>query len=407
MSVLSKIKWNTIKCTKKELRLDISLKCGQSFRWKSIEHENETIFVGVINKNLLLFKQDEHFLHYSIEHGHMEEEKIKDYFNLGVDLESLYKQWSKVDPIFNDISVNYPGVRMLRQHPVENLFSFICSANNNIQRISGMVENLAKEYGSKVCEFQGNEYYSFPDIDKLAQTGVEAKLRELGFGYRAKYIEESAGKILQLGGEDWLFSLRKMDYQEAKQNLLQLSGIGPKVADCILLMSLDQPSSIPVDTHVFQIAKKYLPHLNNNKTVTNKVYAEIGDHFRNLYGPYAGWAHSVLFSADLRHLQALKGESSPVKESKKNIEKEPSAVKKETKSLKNAKSPKATKDLKIKDESKDLDIKDEPRELKVKDEPTTEKNGELKKSADKLGKKRSKVRAQIDLDRCGKKRTKS
>ena len=84
----------------------------------------------------------------------------------------------------------------------------------------------------------------------------------------------------------------------------------PKVADCILLMSLDQPSAIPVDTHMFQIAaQKYLPHLRHRKSVTDKVYEEIGDHFRGLYGPYAGWAHSVLFSADLRHLQNIKSES--------------------------------------------------------------------------------------------------
>ena len=130
--------------------------------------------------------------------------------------------------------------------------------------------------------------------------------------------------------------------------------------------------------------------------------------FRNLYGPYAGWAHSVLFSADLRHLQALKGENtSDTTDSKKNIKKEPSAVKKETKSPKKAKSPKTTKDLKIKDESKDLDIKAEPKDLTIKDEPTNEENVELKRSADKVGKKRSKVRAEIDLDKCGKKRTKS
>merc|ERR1712059_228925 len=122
------------------------------------------------------------------------------------DLESLYTSWAVNDPIFNRISVDYPGVRMLRQDPVENLFSFICSANNNIARISGMVENLCQE-------------------------GVEQRLRELGFGYRAKYIQQSAAKIIKLGGEQWLYSLRGQDYVDAKKSLLQLSGIGPKVAD--------------------------------------------------------------------------------------------------------------------------------------------------------------------------------
>ena len=77
------------------------------------------------------------------------------------------------------------------------------------------------------------------------------------------------------------------------------------MADCILLMSLDQRNAIPVDTHMFQVAKKYLPHLNQYKSVTDKVYMEIADHFRNLYGDYSGWAHSVLFSADLRHFQSM------------------------------------------------------------------------------------------------------
>lgn len=207
-----------------------------------------------------------------------------------------------------------------------------------------MVENLAKEYGNKLDAFDGEDYYCFPSIHKLAQPGVEAKLRDLGFGYRAKYIEESAKKILQLGGEEWLISLRTLEYAEAKQNLIQLSGIGPKVADCILLMSLDQASSIPVDTHVFQIAQRYLPHLKNNKTVTAKVYAEIGDYFRNLYGPYAGWAHSVLFSADLKHLQDLKQHTGK-EESQVEIKKSPKGAKSKSK----AKAQKETK-VEVKEE---------------------------------------------------------
>merc|ERR1712227_127201 len=104
-------------------------------------------------------------------------------------------------------------------------------------------------------------------------------------------------------GRDWLLSLRNMNYTEARSSLLELSGVGPKVADCILLMSCDQPGAVPVDTHMFNIAKQYLPHLNKTKTVTDRVYLEIGDHSRTLYGDHAGWAHSVLFSADLKHIQ--------------------------------------------------------------------------------------------------------
>ena len=73
-----------------------------------------------------------------------------------------------------------------------------------------------------------------------------------------------------------------------------------QVADCVLLMSMDQASAVPVDTHMFQIAaKNYMPHLKKYKSVTDKVYMEIGDHFRNLYGPHAGWAHSVSLRRDI------------------------------------------------------------------------------------------------------------
>ena len=172
-----------------------------------------------------------------------------------------------------------------------------------------MVESLSTKYGNEVGTIiHDNEpktFYSFPKLEVLANnSGLEAELRKLGFGYRAGYIAKTAKQLVAAGGYQYLESLRKMPYHEAKTELLKLNGVGPKVADCILLMSLDQPSSVPVDTHMFQIAaQKYLPHLKKYKSVTDKVYNEIGDHFRSLYGDYAGWAHSVLFSSDLKHFQ--------------------------------------------------------------------------------------------------------
>lgn len=174
-----------------------------------------------------------------------------------------------------------------------------------------MVENLCSNYGEEICSVDGVSYYSFPTIDRLrSEEGVEEKLRSLKFGYRAGYIAKAAAQISERGGDEYLSGLRGMKYNEARKELIGLTGIGPKVADCVLLMSMDQASAVPVDTHMFQIAaKNYMPHLKKYKSVTDKVYLEIGDHFRNLYGPHAGWAHSVLFSADLKHLQDVGGEN--------------------------------------------------------------------------------------------------
>merc|ERR1711970_1010601 len=169
--------------------------------------------------------------------------------------------------------------------------------------MGAMVEKMCSEYGEMVAEFESVKYYSFPSLESLSNLEVEPRLRELGFGYRAKYIQQSAGFILNQGGLPWLHSHRTMPYHLARTSLLQLAG------------------AVPVDTHMFTIAKQYLPHLEQHKTVTDKVYLEIGNHFRELYGEYAGWAHSVLFSADLKHLREIKNEGKIDTETKVKSEK--------------------------------------------------------------------------------------
>ena len=116
---------------------------------------------------------------------------------LKVGLAALYHTWAAADPLFAEVAEKYPGVRILRQDPVENVFSFICSANNHISRISSMVERLCTEWGESLAWYEGKEYFAFPAIEKLAEEGVEARLRELGFGYRAKYIQQSAARFNQ------------------------------------------------------------------------------------------------------------------------------------------------------------------------------------------------------------------
>lgn len=239
---------------------------------------------------------------------------LQDYFQLDVDIESLYQQWCTSDTYFQKTAANFWGVRMLRQDPVENLFSFICSSNNNISRISSMVEKLCDNYGRPIAMVDGKMHHSFPSVSAMTISGVEERLRELGFGYRAKFIAVSAKYIMDNDGEEWVASLRQRPYAEAKAELMKLCGVGAKVADCVCLMSLDKPGALPVDTHVWQFAARhYLPKLQRAKSITDKLYQEIGDYFRNLWGDYAGWAHSVLFTAELRHMQSKKSTSSDPK----------------------------------------------------------------------------------------------
>ncbi|GAB0092957.1 N-glycosylase/DNA lyase [Sergentomyia squamirostris] len=327
--------WKEICCSRSQLQLKATLTGGQSFRWKLLEkdkdNDNEE-YLGVMGNILWLLRQTDTQLLYKI-YGELPytsvrrlkiscpdrdktgndllypveyyENLLKSYFRLNINLEEYYSNWCDAHNHFKSTAKDFIGIRVLNQDPVENLFSFICSQNNHISRISSMVEKLCMKYGEKICDFRDSAYYAFPDVEALAGKSVEADLRENGFGYRAKFIQKSAQQIVEKGGLEWFGELEKKEYKEAREELMSLTGIGPKVSDCICLMSLDHLQAIPVDTHVYQIAGAfYLKKLPKTKSVTTRVYMEIGDELRRIYGPFAGWAQTVLFCSDLRQFKA-------------------------------------------------------------------------------------------------------
>lgn len=163
-----------------------------------------------------------------------------------------------------------------------------------------MIDALCERHGTFICTVNEQKYFQFPNVHTLASI-KESELRDLGFGYRAKYIVTAAKQVIDKGA-NWLESLRKLERDEVQQELVSLMGIGPKVADCIALFSLDKLDVVPVDTHVWQIAQKYLPKLKNQK-LNKETYGEIGNFFRQLFGKEAGWAHSLLFAAELSFFQ--------------------------------------------------------------------------------------------------------
>lgn len=179
------------------------------------------------------------------------------------------------------------------------------------------VHKLCKHYGPFIAQVGDERLHDFPPPAALTGAQVESHLRELGFGYRAKYIAQTARMVAEEKPAGWLESLRNPNspgfdtpklprdqhksYKEAHEELLNLTGVGPKVADCVCLMGLGWGESVPVDTHVWQIAQRdYKFGKTKTKTFNKAMYDAVGDHFRTLWGPYAGWAHSVLFTADLR-----------------------------------------------------------------------------------------------------------
>lgn len=248
---------------------------------------------------------------------------VKHYFNLGTNLGQLYEQWAAADANFKKRAPKFTGVRILRQDPWETLIGFICSSNNNISRISSMVSNLCLHYGPLIGHIDDVPYHDFPTPEALADPKVEAHLRELGFGYRAKYIQKTAAMVAgKENGLEWLDNLCNPEspafgkdlgdagelveggregYRKAHEELLAMQGVGPKVSDCVCLFGLGWSESVPVDTHVWQIAQRdYKFGKGKHSSLTAATYTAIANHFRKLWGKEAGWAHSVLFTADLK-----------------------------------------------------------------------------------------------------------
>lgn len=252
---------------------------------------------------MLFLRQEGDTLHYA---SYPEDPEVlqtlRDYFNLHISVSDLYDQWSSSDPVFKSTAARgFSGVRMLRQDPWENLVSFICSSNNNVKRISQMCDNLAIHFGELIVEHDGVCHYTFPPPSALVHPTVEQKLRDLSFGYRARYINRTAQMVSSTNQD--LFKLRDVSYEEAHAELIKFVGVGPKVADCICLMSMDKHDAIPVDTHVYQIAKRDYKLSSKGDTITPKTYKLIRDFFVDKWGPYAGWAQSVMFAADLKDLE--------------------------------------------------------------------------------------------------------
>lgn len=277
---------------------------------------------------------------------------VHHYFNLKPNLAQLYKQWASADPNFRKKAPQFTGIRILQQDSWEALIGFICSSNNNIARISQMVEKLCIHYGPLLGHIGAQAFHDFPEPRALIGSNVEQKLRELGFGYRAKYIWKTA-QMVNEKGLDWLEGLRNPEkplpgrswrsagdlvgggragYREAHEQLLSLQGVGPKVSDCVCLFGLGWGEVVPVDTHVWQIAVRDYKFGGKGKqaTLNKTTYDAIGDKFRALWGIEAGWAHSVLFTADLKAFSSQLTAKVEVEKTETKIKREGSVTAEET-----------------------------------------------------------------------------
>ncbi|RCN30146.1 8-oxoguanine DNA-glycosylase [Ancylostoma caninum] len=307
---------NVLKIPSSELNLKAVLLNGQSFRWRSIEDA----FYGVVEGLLLHIRRldNEQVEWRCLGRAPRSENidvatKLHKYFQLEVSLTELWRDWCDRDPFMTQLKdvKELHGIRILKQEPLETLLAFICSANNNIPRISSMVNKLAKLYGdpivldsptqsAHVLERFPELGYAFPTLSQLVavQDELTAVLREQQFGYRANYV---SGTVRQLSdmSPDILFDVQTLPCDEIRKFLRGFSGVGPKVAECVALMSLGQNQCVPIDRHVFEITKKYFLPALKDSSLTDALNRHIMEFYEEKFGAYAGWAQAVLFNQQL------------------------------------------------------------------------------------------------------------
>ena len=261
--------------------------CGQCFRWNE---QDDGSYIGVFGNNIIQVKKENDIVEFKgICEGDIQK-TIGQYFDLNRDYEEIKKTLSKIDDNLRK-SIEYgKGIRILNQDLWETIISFIISANNNIPRIKGIIERLSKNYGNKLI-YGGKEYYTFPTPEQLKNVTVE-EYRKLGLGFRDIRLYETTKMILDKQVD--LDELRNNpNTMEVRDKLLTLSGVGPKVADCILLFSdLKRLEVFPIDVWVRRVMNDlYIKQEDENKVSKKQIEKIAQEKFGNL----AGLAQQYLF----------------------------------------------------------------------------------------------------------------
>lgn len=271
--------------------LDVTLCCGQVFRW----NKKGNWWYGVTNGKAVKVCQ----INNELEFVNLNQKFVENYFGLDDDLQEIRAAIGKDVHIRKALS-EFWGLRIIRQDPWECLISYICATYKNIQAIKHMVLNLSIKFGNRTW-LDGMEFFTFPSPKKLANATIN-DLLECGLGYRAKYVKETSKQILKNRFE--LNSFRKMSYTKAKKQILNFAGVGPKVADCVLLFSLGKTEAFPVDRWVERVIlnhyfKELPPELAQKiikrQGLTNSNYARLNAFGREYFGKYAGYAQEYLY----------------------------------------------------------------------------------------------------------------
>ena len=266
-----------------KVNLDYSINSGQVFLWKKID----TKWYGIDGKRILVLESSQKFK------KNMKYET--DFFRLDDNFEKISNDLKNDNYVRNALKM-FPGLRLIRQNPFQCYISFIVSSNSNIPNIKSRLQNLCKTFGRRKI-VDGREFFLFPEPSDLANASV-LDIKKCGLGYRSKAVKTASLSVLDRE-IDFDF-LKKIDYHTAKEELIKVFGIGNKVADCILLFSLEKLEAFPLDRWMLRILQKYYSKefQISTKTLTEKTYDQLHENIVEHFGSYAGYAQQFLFKME-------------------------------------------------------------------------------------------------------------
>jgi N-glycosylase/DNA lyase len=273
-----------------ELDLPTTVTSGQSFRWRK---DRESRWVGIDGDSWYRVEILDHGseIELAVE-SNSQLDAFQRLFRLEESWDGAAARMVAAEPTLAGPLAQWRGLRPLRLScPTETLFSFICSANNHLPRITAMVEKLAG-FGEPISSLEPYKMFRFPSAAALAK--IDAKtLRNLGFGYRSEAIVESA-RLIESGALDF-GKLGSKSYTECRAELQKLPGVGPKVADCVALYGFHHGEAVPIDVHMGRALVECGYGDSAAQKVAGKAYAAAAQKFRERLGADSGWAHLILY----------------------------------------------------------------------------------------------------------------
>ncbi len=249
-----------------------SLECGQFFRFLKVEEA----YLIQTSDRIFSVRQKGDLLYYD----GVEESFLIRFFRLDEERETLLKEID-VDPVIHGAIKRYPGLRLIRQDPWECLVSFLLSSAKKISHIRCLIESLCRACGERTI-YRAFFGYGFPEPSSLRDAQL---LKEVGAGFRTTFLVHTAGQVDR--GD--LIRLRELSYPEAKKRLMALPGVGPKIADCVLLYSLDFLQAFPIDTWIRRGLQRI--YFKGRRIGEKEIERFVREHF----GPYAGYAQLFLY----------------------------------------------------------------------------------------------------------------